>query len=140
MKTAVYDTCLSDAQWALLQPLLPKPSLRGHPPTERRWILNAILYVTKGGIQWRLLPGNFPPWKTVCHVFGQWTLDLTWEALNAKLRGKVRQAAGKEAQPTAAILDSQSVKSDPHMAGRSVTARPNASRGASATCWWILWV
>ena len=76
MKTAVYDTCLSDAQWALLQPLLPKPSLCGRPPTERRWILNAILYVTKGGIQWRLLPGNFPPWKTVCHVFGQWTLDL----------------------------------------------------------------
>ncbi len=76
--------------------------------------LNAILYVTKGGIQWRLLPGNFPPWKTVYHVFRQWTLDLTWEALNANLRGKVRQAAGKEAHPTAAILDSQSVKSDSH--------------------------
>lgn len=114
MKIAVYDTCLTDAQWVLLSPLLPKRRRRGRPPTDRRWILNAILYVTKGGIQWRLLPRNFPPWKTVYHVFRQWTLTGLWESLNAKLRGKVRQAAGKDVRPTAAILDSQSVKSDPH--------------------------
>ena len=72
-----------------------------------------ILCVTRGGIQWCLPPGNFPPWITVCHIFRQWTLDLTWEALNAKLRGKVRQTASKEAQSTAAVFDSQSVKSDP---------------------------
>jgi len=114
MKIAVYDTCLSDAQWALLQPLLPKPNKRGRPPTDRRWVIDAILYVVKGGIQWRLLPIHFPPWKTVYHIFRKWTLDGTWEALNAKLRGKVRNAQAKRTGPTAAILDSQSVKSDPH--------------------------
>lgn len=114
MKIAVYDTCLSDAQWALLQPLLPKPSKRGRPLTDRRWVVDAILYVIKGGIHWRLLPINFPPWQTVYHIFRKWTLDHTWESINTKLRGKVRQAQGKRTRPTAAILDSQSVKSDPH--------------------------
>jgi len=114
MKIAAYDTCLTDAQWAVLQPLLPKPSKRGRPPTDRRWIVDAILYVVKGGIQWRLLPHHFPPWQTVYHVFRKWTLDRTWEAINARLRGRVRQAQGKRTRPTAAILDSQSVKSDPH--------------------------
>jgi transposase len=114
MKIALYDTSLTDAQWTLLQPLLPKPSRLGRPPTDRRWVIDAILYVTKGGIQWRLLPVDFPPWKTVYHIFRKWTLDRTWESLNAKLRGQVRTAQGKRTRPTAAILDSQSVKSDPH--------------------------
>lgn len=114
MKIAAYDTSLTDAQWAFLQPLLPKPSKRGRPPTDRRRILDAILYVVKGGVQWRLLPLNFPPWQTVYHVFRQWTLNHTWAALNARLRAHVRTAAGKRSRPTAAILDSQSVKSAGH--------------------------
>ena len=76
--------------------------------------MDAILYVTKGGIPWRLLPSDFPPWQTVYPVFRQGTIGGLWEALNAQLRRQVRQAAGKDAQPTAAILDSPSVKSDPH--------------------------
>ena len=114
MKIAKFDTCLTDAQWAFLKRLLPKPSPRGRPPTDRRWIMDAILYVVKGGIPWRLLPTTFPPWKTVYHVFRQWTLAHTWEALNARLRAHVRKAHGKRSRPTAAILDSQSVKSDGH--------------------------
>ena len=114
MKIAKFDTCLTDAQWALLKPMLPKPSNRGRPPTARRWIMDAILYVVKGGIPWRLLPANFPPWKTVYHVFRKWSREHTWEALNARLRVHVRQAHGKRSRPTAAILDSQSVKSDGH--------------------------
>lgn len=114
MKIAPYDSCLSDAQWALLEPLLPTPSRRGRPPTDRRWVINAILYVLKGGVQWRQMPQNFPPWKTVYHVFRKWTREGLWESLNAKLREKVRHAEGRDSQPTAAILDSQSVKSDPH--------------------------
>jgi putative transposase len=114
MKIAVYDTDLTDAQWAFLEPLLPKPKKRGRPPTDRRRILNSILYVIKGGIQWRLLPVNFPPWKTVYHIFRAWTLNHTWEAINARLRAHVRTGAGKVSRPTAAILDSQSVKSDSH--------------------------
>ena len=114
MKIAFYETSLSDDQWAFIEPMMPKPKKLGRPRTDPRRILDAVLYVVKGGIQWRLLPSDFPRWKTVYHVFRKWTLDYTWEALNARLRAHVRTKAGKRAQPTAAILDSQSVKSAPH--------------------------
>lgn len=114
MKIAFYDSNLTDEQWTLLEPMLPPRKKLGRPPTDRRQVINAILYIVKGGIQWRLLPANFPPWKTVYDVFRKWTLDHTWEALNARLRAQVRHRAGKRSRPTAAILDSQSVKSDPH--------------------------
>lgn len=114
MKIAIYDTSLTDAQWTFLEPMLPKPSKRGRPPTDRRVIIDGIFYVLKGGIQWRLLPADFPSWKTVYHVFRKWKLDHTWESLNARLRAQVRAEEGKRSRPTAAILDSQSVKSDAH--------------------------
>lgn len=114
MKIAFYDSNLTNDQWAVLEPMLPARKKRGRPPTDRRRIINAILYVVKGGIQWRLLPVDFPPCKTVFHIFRKWTLDNTWEAINAQLRAQVREAVGKRCRPTAAILDSQSVKSDPH--------------------------
>ena len=75
-------------------------------------MINAILYVLKGGIQWRLLPTTYPRWKTVDHIFRAWTLDKTWAALNDALRTCVRLEEGRREQPSAAILDSQSVKSD----------------------------
>lgn len=114
MKIAPYDTDLTDAQWAFLKTMLPALSKRGRPATDRRLIRNAIFYVLKGGIPWRLLPAHFPPWKTVYHVFRKWSRDHTWEAINARLRAHVRSKAGKRSRPTAAILDSQSVKSDGH--------------------------
>jgi transposase len=114
MKIANYATDLTDAQWTFLKPMLPKPSKRGRPPTDRRRIIDAILYMIKGGIPWLLLPKEFPPCKTVYHIFRKWTLDHTWEALNGRLRAYVRQTEGKRCRPTAAILDSQSVKSDGH--------------------------
>lgn len=114
MKIAKYDTDLTDAQWTFLEPMLPSPAKRGRPPTDRRRIINAVLYVVKGGIQWRLLPSSFPPWKTVYHVFRKWSLDGTWHGLNDALRTLVRAAEGKRSRPTAAILDSQSVKADAH--------------------------
>jgi transposase len=114
MKIAVFDSDLTDAQWNFLHPMLPKISRRGRPPTDRRLVINAILYIVKGGIQWRMLPSSFPPWKTVYHIFRQWTRNHTWEALNARLRAEVRAREGKRCRPTAAILDSQSVKSDGH--------------------------
>jgi transposase len=114
MKIAVYDSNLTDAQWIFLKPMLPKPSPRGRPPTDRRCIINAVLYVVRGGIQWRLLPTDFPPWQTVYHIFRQWTLNHTWASLNDALRTCLRAAEGKRSRPTAAILDSQSVKSDSH--------------------------
>ena len=114
MNIAKFDPCLTDAQWAFLKRKLPQPKPRGRPPTDRRRIMDAVFYVVKGGLPWRLLPTTFPPGKTVWHVFRQWTRDRTWEALNACLRAHVRQAHGKDCRPTAAILDSQSVQSDGH--------------------------
>jgi putative transposase len=114
VKNAIYDSSLTDAQWDFLKAMLPKPSRRGRPPTDRRRILDAIFYLIKCGNPWRYLPANFPPWKTVYQVFRQWTLNHLWAALNDALRTLVRKDQGKRSQPTAAILDSQSVKSDGH--------------------------
>jgi transposase len=114
VKNAIYDSSLTDAQWDYLYPMLPKPSKRGRPPTDRRRILDAILYVVKSGIPWRYLPSDFPPWQTVFHVFRKWTFNHQWAALNDALRILVRKTQGKRSRPTAAVLDSQSVKSDGH--------------------------
>lgn len=114
MKTAIYETSLTDAQWAVIEPILPPISKRGRPPTDRRRVIDGILYIVKGGIPWRLLPTGFPPWKTVHSIFRKWALSRTWEAINGRLRALVRKQQGRRCRPTAAILDSQSVKSDGH--------------------------
>jgi putative transposase len=114
MKIAAYDTDLTDAQWTLMEPMLPPPRHLGRPRTDLRRVFNALLYVAKAGCQWRLLPKEFPVWQTVCQVFRKWAREHVWEALNARLQALVRGRAGKRQRPTAAILDSQSVKSDPH--------------------------
>jgi transposase len=114
MKIANYDTDLTDAQWAYLQPMLPQSSKRGRPPIDRRRIIDALLYLVKCGCPWRYLPADFPRWKTVYHVFRQWIANHHWTALNDALRLLVRKTHGKRSRPTAAILDSQSVKSAGH--------------------------
>lgn len=114
MKIAFYETSLTDEQWQVLKPMIPTPSKTGRPPIDRRKIVDAILYMVKSGAQWRLLPSDFPRWKTVYHVFRKWKLEKTWEAINDRLRARVREQEGKRSRPTAAILDSQSVKSDCH--------------------------
>jgi len=114
MKIAFYGSSLTDAQWDILQMILPKRAKRGRPPTDLRRILDSILYVLKGGIAWRMLPTDFPPWKTVYHVFRTWARTHVWEVINGLLRTEARAQVGKRSRPTAAILDSQSVKSDPH--------------------------
>src|SRR5271169_1430915 len=111
MNIASFETDLTDAQWEFLEPMLPKRKRLGRPPTDRRQVIDAILYVLKGGIPWRLLPTNFPPWKTVFHIFRAWSVGHTWAALNDALRLCLRTAEGRKAEPSAAILDSQSVKS-----------------------------
>jgi putative transposase len=114
MKNASFETDLSEAQWEYLKPMLPSPNQFGRPQTDRRRVIDAILYVLKGGIAWRLLPKSFPPWQTVYHVYRAWALDGTHAALDEALRVCVRLEQGRHAQPSAAILDSQSVKSDGH--------------------------
>jgi transposase len=106
-----YPSDLTDAQWARLEPLLPAVRPGGRPRAHpRREIIDAMRYVLRGGIAWRALPHDYPPWQTVYHYFRVWRLDGMWERLNDELRELVRERAGRNAQPSAAILDSQSVK------------------------------
>jgi putative transposase len=114
MKNAKYGSSLTDAQWEYLKPMLPKPSKRGRPRTDLRQVLDAIFYVVKGGIPWRYLPADFPLWQTVYGVFRRWKQSQQWAALNDALRYFVRRDQGRRPQPTAAVLDSQSVKSAGH--------------------------
>ena len=111
-KRKPYPTDLTDGQWVALKPHLPPDKPRGAPRTvDVREILNALLYLARTGCQWRMLPHDFPPWQTVYQYFSHWRDDGTWERLNRELRIEVRQTVGKEDEPSAAILDSQSVKS-----------------------------
>ncbi len=106
-----YPSDLTDPQWQLIKPLIPPAKPRGRSRTiESHEILNAIIYVLKSGCDWRMLPHDLPNWKIVYHYFQRWQKDGTWKKLHDALRGKVRKRAGKKVQPTAAILDSQSVK------------------------------
>jgi len=107
----VYPSDLSDAEWARLAPLLPAPARCGRP---RKWaerlVADAIFYVLRSGCAWRLLPREFPPWQTVYARFRRWRVSGALVRAHAALRASVRQAEGRESEPSAAVLDSQSAK------------------------------
>jgi putative transposase len=106
-----YPSDLSDEEWALLEPHLPAPKRRGRPRLHSpREILDAVFYVLKTGCQWRMLPREFPPWKTVFHYFRRWRIDGTWEGMNWVLRRRLREKLGREPEPSAGVVDSQSAK------------------------------
>jgi putative transposase len=110
-----YPTDLTEAEWQLVEPLLPKrrpDDGRGAPRRhERREILNAICYQARTGCGWEYLPRDFPPKGTVYDYYQQWSQDGTLDGLHAALRAQVRTAAGREPQPSAGCLDSQTAKS-----------------------------
>lgn len=111
MSRQTYTTDLTDAQWQVVAPLLPPAARRGRPREHSlREILNAIVYLVNNGIKWRALPHDLPPWQSVYYYFRLWTKQGTWEQLNTALRELVRQKAHRQPQPSAASLDSQSVK------------------------------
>src|SRR6516165_4760611 len=108
---AKYLTDLTDEQWQIVRKLLPQPSRRGAPQTIcRRVVLNAIIYVVRSGCPWRLLPHEFPNWKTVYGIFRSWRDNGTWRIVHDSLRDKLRRLDGRKASPSAAIIDSQTVK------------------------------
>jgi putative transposase len=111
MQRQGYYTDVSDAEWAIIEPFLPERQTRGRPWNHtRREIVNAIFYIIRSGCAWRLLPRDLPPWKTVFHYWRHWRRNGTWERLHTALRERVRTRAKRNAQPSAAIIDSQSVK------------------------------
>jgi transposase len=110
----VYETSLSDRQWAAIEPLLPvrNPRHGGRPlKFDRRLILDTILYVLRTGCAWRHVPHDLAPWDAAYRWFAAWSADGTWRRVHAALRERVREHDGRDRQPTAAVLDSQSAKS-----------------------------
>jgi len=106
-----YPSDLSDEEWAMLEPLIPPAKPGGRPRTiKMREVVNGIFYLLKSGCQWRMLPKEFPKWKTVHDYFSKWSKDGTWQRLNGQLREQVRLKEGRQASPSGAIIDSQSVK------------------------------
>jgi putative transposase len=110
-RRAPYPSDLTDEQWGLIQPLLPPNTGSGQPTlVDLREVVNTLLYMKQTGCQWRYLPHDLLPRSTVHYYFTKWTADGTWEEVLQHLRERLRQKAGRESQPTGAILDSQTVK------------------------------
>ena len=109
-----YPTDLTDEQWGQLVPLLRPPVARrgrGRPPVvELRRVLDALFYINRTGCPWRYLPKEFPAWGAVRYYFDKWEQDGTWERVNDALRRQVRVQAGRNPEPSAASIDSQSVR------------------------------
>ena len=111
-----YPSDLTDAQWEFVEPIVtyksPEELYKGGRPrtVDLRAVVNALLYMDRTGVQWRDVPSDFPPSGTIRYYFDKWTWDGTWDYLNTVLRETVRVADGRDPEPTAAIIDSQTVK------------------------------
>jgi putative transposase len=110
MRRKTYPTDLTDAQWKLIEPLLPEARPGGRPRSvDLREVLDGIFYVVKGGVPWRMLPHDLPPWGTVHFYYRKWRLDGTWGRILDVLRTRLRHADGRQKGPSAAVGDSQGV-------------------------------
>lgn len=108
----IYPSDLTDDEWNIIKEKIPKAKPGGRPrEINIRQAVNGMFYLVKGGIVWRMLPKNFPPWQSVYNYYREWCKNGIWQAINDSLREQVREKVGKHPTPSAAIIDSQSVKS-----------------------------
>lgn len=130
-----YPTDLTDEQWQLIEALLPKVKPGGRlRSTNIRDVVNGILYLVRTGCSWRMLPHDFPPWPTVHDYYWRFRRDGTWEKIHSHLRERVRADAGRQVGPSAAIIDSQSVKTAEK--GGSVAMIPERRYLVENAIWW----
>jgi putative transposase len=123
MSRKAYPSDLTDAQWAMIAHQIPLARPGGRPRRHReRELVNAIRYVVRSGCPWRYLPEGFPPWETAYAYFRHWQRDGTWERLHDTLRRQVRVAAGRDPEPSATILDSQTAKTTEKGGPEAMTA------------------
>jgi transposase len=136
----LYPSSLTDAEWKLIAPLVPGPKLLGRPPRySKRAILDAIFYVVRGGIAWRLLPHDLPPWRIVYYYFMTWRRDGLWLQIHDALRDRVRLQSGKK-KPRP--LRSSTRRALKYLTTEECVATMRARRSwdASDTSWLIRWV
>jgi len=136
MNRTMYPSDLSDAQWEVIAPLVPPAKPGGRPRSvDMREILNAILYVLRSGCAWRMIPHDLPVWSTVYDYFRQFRRAGVWKRIHDTLRGQLRRQVGREESPSAAIIDSQSVKTT-EKGGLADMTRARKSTGANVI--WLL--
>ena len=134
MERTPYPSDLTDEQWKLIEPLIPPAKSGGRPRTvSMQEVVNAILYLSRTGCSWRMLPHEFPPWGTVHYYCRLFRLQGLWPKIHDRLREQVRRQAGHKPTPSAGIIDSQSVKTA-EKGGAAVMMPERRFRGVSDTC------
>ena len=142
MARTPYPSDLTNEQWLLIAPMIPPAEPGGrHRKVDMREVVNGILYLNRTGCSWRQLPHDFPPWGTTHYYYRRFRLDGTWQLIHDRLREKVRRKVGKKPTPSAAVIDSQSIKTAaPRKGGRMVTMRVRKSQGENDTSSLTHWV
>jgi putative transposase len=139
MERSSYPSDLTDEQWELVRRMIPPAEPGGRRRSvDMREVLNGILYLVRSGCAWRALPHEFPPWGTVHYYYRRFRLDGSWQRIHDALRTRVRHKAGRRKSPSAAILDSQTVKTT-EKGGSAATTRARRSTDARGTSSWTRW-
>jgi transposase len=134
-----YASDTTEEEWAVSAPLLALPHRRGRPrETSRRRVVEAIFYIAQSCCQWRLLPKDYPPLTTVQYYFYRWRNDGTWQSIKHTLVRQAGELAGRQASPTAGVIDRQAVKTT-EAAARAATTRVSRLTAASVICWSTPW-
>ena len=131
-KRRTYPSDLTNGQWAVIEPMIPDAAPGGRPRrVPKREIVEAILYLLRAGCSWRLLPHDFPPWQTVYYYLRRWEREGVWARVHHALVMTDRERSGREALPSAAIIDSQTVKTADQKGDSKATTRARRFTGAN---------